>query len=169
MSNHRLNAEQYRTRSASATQTTTTLLPGRNVTRKRDKIKLTQRYKILSATDPNTRRHYTLAQLLDSNILNKYTSTFCLPSTGEVLPLDEAIQKGWVHAELISECLESSNDLFRSIQSVDRYVRINDLRACSSSCVGGGTTLVKVYFLGFLLLFVWMLNTSLIICDGVLI
>ncbi len=155
MSNHRLNAEQYRTRSASATQTTittTALLSGRNVTRKRDKIKLTQRYKILSATDPNTRRHYTLAQLLDSNIFNKYTSSFCLPSTGEVLPLDEAIQKGWVHAELISECLESSNDLFRSIQSVDRYVRINDLRACSSSsCLGGGTTLVKVYFLlGFL-------------------
>ncbi len=145
MSNQCLNTEQYRkerVRSVSATAQTTSsaTFQTRNVIRQREKIKFTQRYKILSATDPNTHCYYTLNQLLDSHLIDKNTSTFRLPSTGEILPLDEAIRKGYVYAQLVSEVLESSNDLYKSIQSVNRYVRINDLRDCSSgACMASGS------------------------------
>ena len=81
----RVNSEQYRIeRSVSQP-------PGsknnnsthKNVTRKREKIRLTQRYKILGATDPNTRINYNLNEMLAGDILNKFTSTFFLPSTCE--------------------------------------------------------------------------------------
>lgn len=117
----RVNYEQYRIKRSSSQP-----LQGlpKNLTRKHEKIKLTQRYRILSCHDPNTGRHYSLNEMLERRILNKHTSSFCLPSTGQVWPIDEAIQMGFILAELISESFESSNDLQKSIQNVDRYVKI---------------------------------------------
>ncbi len=103
----------------------------RNVVRRHERIKLTQRYRILSARDPNTGLSYTLAQMLERGILDRVTSQFRLPSTGQYFPLDEAIGLGYVHAQLVSEQLFSSNDVQKSV--VHRYVRINDLRSCSAS------------------------------------
>lgn len=103
----------------------------RNVVRRHERIKLTQRYRILSARDPHTGVTYTLADMLEKNILNRATSQFCLPSTGQLFPLDEAIKLGYVHAQMISEQLVSSNDLHKSI--VHRYVKINDLRSSSAN------------------------------------
>lgn len=103
----------------------------RNVVRRHERIKLTQRYRILSARDPHSGVTYNLAELLEKNILNRATSQFCLPSTGQLFPLDEAIKLGYVHAQMISEQLVSSNDLHKSI--VHRYVKINDLRSSSAN------------------------------------
>ena len=83
-----------------------------NVTKKHEKIKLTQKYRILGAHDPNTSVNYDLAAMLELNLLNKATSEFTLPSTGASCPVDEAIQLGYVKAELIDECIESFNETY---------------------------------------------------------
>lgn len=121
----RINSEKYHASQA----TCSSFCCPRNVTKKHERIKITQKYRILGANDPNTGRCYSLNQLLDENILNRFTSDFTVPSTGEVLPLDEAIERGIVSAELVSESLETTNNVFSSVESVNRHVvRINDLR-----------------------------------------
>ena len=130
----RVNSERYHTeRSASQPSSCSSLCCPRNVTRKHERIKITQKYRILGATDLNG-VHYSLSELLEKSIINRFTSDFTMPSTGEVIPLDEAIERGIVSAELVCESLESTNNVFSTIESVSRHVvRINDLRKSGSS------------------------------------
>ena len=59
-------------------------------------------------------------------LINKYTSCFCLPSTGQFIALDEAIQLGYVKAELIDEFLETSNESYEFIQPNENITITND-------------------------------------------
>jgi hypothetical protein len=98
-----------------------------NVTKTHEKIKLTQKYRILSAHDPNTGINYDLNQMIKLRLINKFTSSFCLPSTGEHYALDDAIQLGYVLAELIDECIESSNETYELVHSLDANNNNNNL------------------------------------------
>lgn len=127
--------------------------PKYRVSRSREKIKLTQKYRIINALDPNTNIVYSLNQIVTLKLINKYTSCFCVPSTGQLIALDEAIQLGYVKAELIDEFLETSNESYEFIQhdgqqtaekvvtTNDDLVRIDNLNKTSLSSIN---SIIKV-------------------------
>lgn len=87
-----------------------------HVTKIEEKVHLTQKFKIKSAIDPSNGREYSLEKMLESGLIDNSTSMFYVPSTGQVLGLDEAIRSGIVVADLIDEFLETSNESFEYIQ-----------------------------------------------------
>ena len=105
--------------SSTSSATSQSSTPKYRVSRSREKIKLTQKYRIVNARDPHSGTHYSLSQIVSLKLINKYTSSFCLPSTGQLIALDEAIQLGYVNAELIDEFLETSNESYEFIQHSD--------------------------------------------------
>jgi hypothetical protein len=123
-----INSENYRFERHSSSSPVNTSINNNNnnenkidttkyrVSRSREKIKLTQKYRILNAFDPHTGIVYSLKQIVSMKLINKYTSCFCLPSTGQFIALDEAIQLGYVKAELIDEFLETSNESYEFVQ-----------------------------------------------------
>jgi hypothetical protein len=113
-----------------------------NITKIHEKIKLTQKYRILSAYDPNTNIKYNIHKMIEFKLLNKQTSSFCLPSTGSICTLDEAIERGYVNAELIDESIESSNETYETVvQQVDKFAEISRVSDTSTlnECLGSGS------------------------------
>ena len=102
------------------------------VSRSREKIKLTQKYRILNAYDPHTGHVFSLSQIVALKLINKYTSSFQLPSTGQLIALDDAIQLGYVRAELIDEYLETSNESYEFIHD-DSSTKEDNLNKASLS------------------------------------
>jgi hypothetical protein len=132
-----INSENYRFERHSSSSPVNTSINNNNnenkidttkyrVSRSREKIKLTQKYRILNAFDPHTGIVYSLKQIVSMKLINKYTSCFCLPSTGQFIALDEAIQLGYVKAELIDEFLETSNESYEFIQPNENITITND-------------------------------------------
>lgn len=105
--------------SSSSSSSTTTTANKYRVSRSREKIRLTQKYRILNAYDPHTGRVFSLGEIVSLNLINKYTSSFLVPSTGQLIALDDAIQLGYVRAQLIDEFLETSNESYEFTHNDD--------------------------------------------------
>ena len=92
-----------------------------HITKIHEKIKLTQKFRILSAYDPNTGIIYDLSKILELNLIDRVSSSLCLPSTRQIIALDEAIQLGLINADLIDENLETTNESYQYIQNKDSF------------------------------------------------
>jgi hypothetical protein len=88
-----------------------------HVTKIQERIKFTQKYRIKWACDPNSGLTYSLHEIRKLNLIERESSRFRLPSTGESIDLDQAIRAGIVYAELIDEFLETFNQAFEFIQT----------------------------------------------------
>ena len=97
-----------------------------NVTKKTEKLKLTQKYKILSVHDPNTGIIYNIDQIVELNLIDKSTSQLVVPSTCQFMQLDEAIQMGIVQARLIDEYFETSDESFHYVERNKCNSYLND-------------------------------------------
>lgn len=91
------------------------------VTKIKEKITLTQKYKIVNAFDPYTGIDYDLNKIIELNLIDENTSNYRVPSTGKLIALDEAIQNGLVIAELVDELFETSNESYQYIQQNNEH------------------------------------------------
>ncbi len=94
-----------------------------HVTKIQERIKFTQKYRIKWANDPNSGLTYSLNEIRKLNLIDRESSRFRLPSTGESIDLDQAIRAGIVYAELIDEFLETFNHSFEFIQTDQTILR----------------------------------------------
>lgn len=90
-----------------------------HVTKIEEKVHLMRKYKIKWAVDPANGRKYSLDEMLDASLIDKTTSLFYLPSTRQVLGMDEAIRSGIVFADLIDEFIEASNESFEYFEEAN--------------------------------------------------
>jgi len=85
------------------------------VTKNKEKILLTQKYKILSVRDPNTLITYDLEQIVKLNLIDKNTGELFLPSTNNFLQIDEGISLGIINARLVNQYYETTNESFQYV------------------------------------------------------
>ena len=83
------------------------------VNKNKEKILLTQKYKILSVRDPNTHITYDLEQIAMLNLIDKNSGELFLPSTSKFLQIDEGIRLGIVNARLVNQYYETTNESFQ--------------------------------------------------------
>ena len=83
-----------------------------HVTSRKEKVKLTQKYSVLSAVDPVSGETYDLAAIVQRRLIDLATTDFRVPSTGQLVPLDEAIERGMVLVELFDEFVEKTNECY---------------------------------------------------------
>ncbi len=83
------------------------------VSKNKEKILLTQKYKILSVRDPNTQITYDLNQIAMLNLIDKNSGQLLLPSTSKYLQIDEGIRLGIVNARLVNQYYEATNESFQ--------------------------------------------------------
>lgn len=83
-----------------------------HVTQIEERIHLRRKYKIKWAVDPCNGRKYSLGEIAERRLIDTATSMFYVPTSREVLGLDEAIRIGWIEADLIDEFFEASNESF---------------------------------------------------------
>lgn len=98
--------------------TTTTVSSSQryHVTRVEENVHLTRKYRIKWAVDPSNGRKYSLDEIVQSSLIDKTMRMFFVPSTRQLLDLDEAIRSGIVFAELIDEFIEASNESFEYVE-----------------------------------------------------
>lgn len=87
-----------------------------HVTRVEENVHLTRKYRIKWAVDPSNGRKYSLDEIVQSSLIDKTMRMFFVPSTRQLLDLDEAIRSGIVFAELIDEFIEASNESFEYVE-----------------------------------------------------
>ena len=87
-----------------------------HVTSLKEKVKLTQKYSIVKAVDPVTGLSYDLSAIIKGRMIDMATTDFRVPSTGQLVPLDEAIDRGMVVAELFDEQVEKTNECYEYIE-----------------------------------------------------
>ena len=101
------------------------------VSKNKEKILLTQKYKILSVRDPNTHITYDLNQIAKLNLIDKNSGELLLPSTSKYLQIDEGIRLGIVNARLVNQYYETINESFQYMGH--SFKKSNDSRLKSKS------------------------------------
>lgn len=127
-----VNNEKYRIEKRICNNDSNELKGKFQVTRKRERIKLTQKYKILSALDPNTGIKYDLDEIIELNLIDKNTSFYQILSTGELVEIDQAINLGYVQADLVEESLETSNELIEYTEQIDNIFKDESIQKLDS-------------------------------------
>ena len=87
------------------------------VTKIQEKLKLTQKFSILNAVDPHSGQFYDLDSIFELNLIDMDTTDFRVPSTGEIIALDDAIERGIVNACLFDEFVEKVNEKYEFVEN----------------------------------------------------
>lgn len=110
------NDDADKTLTPKSTTTTVSSSQRYHVTRVEENVHLTRKYRIKWAVDPSNGRKYSLDEIVQSSLIDKTMRMFFVPSTRQLLDLDEAIRNGIVFAELIDEFIEASNESFEYVE-----------------------------------------------------
>jgi hypothetical protein len=82
----------------------------KKLTKSIENMRVTQRMRILNAYDPQTGIEYSVNEMIKLKLIDIYTATYRIPSTGEVIDLNDAIRRELVRAHIYDEQFKITTD-----------------------------------------------------------